>query len=176
MDAKIAAFEIEQATRPAEIVEQMTIDVEKIGIIANFGDDVLVPDFGQQRTSGLFQGMSSLLALWPAASTANHRFARLIFEPQVVHQSITGSGSARAKPERSALVDTATRSDHLESSFSHGIRSRGRAQMPCKNKKNARWPSGHRAKAALLGKSDAVICLSARGAGSNPQSIVALTH
>jgi hypothetical protein len=62
MDAKIAAFEIEQATRPAEIVEQMTIDVEKIGIIANFGDDVLVPDFGQQRTSGLFQGISSLVA------------------------------------------------------------------------------------------------------------------
>jgi hypothetical protein len=62
MDAKTAAFEIEQATRPAEIVEQMTIDMEKIGITADFGDDVLVPDFGQQRPSGLFQGMSSLVA------------------------------------------------------------------------------------------------------------------
>jgi hypothetical protein len=96
MDVKIPAFEVEQATRPSEIVEQMTIDVKKIGIIANSGDDVLVPDFGQQRTSGLFQGMSSLWLLWPAASTANHRFARLIFRPQILHQSITGSGSARA--------------------------------------------------------------------------------
>jgi hypothetical protein len=33
----------------------MTIDMEEIGIIADMRDDVLVPDFGQQRTAGLFQ-------------------------------------------------------------------------------------------------------------------------
>ena len=62
MDRQIAALEVEQPARPAEIVQQMTVDVEEIGIIANSRDDVLVPDFGQQRTAGLFQGRCSLLA------------------------------------------------------------------------------------------------------------------
>jgi hypothetical protein len=47
MNTKVAAFQIEQATRAAEIVQQMAIDMEQIGIIANAGDDVLVPDFGK---------------------------------------------------------------------------------------------------------------------------------
>jgi hypothetical protein len=43
---KIAALEVEQAARPAEIMQQMTIDMEQIGIIANSRNDVLVPYFG----------------------------------------------------------------------------------------------------------------------------------
>ena len=57
---QIAALEIEQAARAAEIVQQMAIDVEQVGIVAETGDDMLVPDFGQQGTAGLFQGISSL--------------------------------------------------------------------------------------------------------------------
>jgi len=30
----------------------MTVDVEKIGVFAQLRDDMLVPDLGQQRTSG----------------------------------------------------------------------------------------------------------------------------
>jgi hypothetical protein len=33
----------------------MTIDVEEIGITTDRRDDVLVPDFGQQRAAGLLQ-------------------------------------------------------------------------------------------------------------------------
>jgi hypothetical protein len=44
-------------------VQQMTIDMQEIGIIANLSDDMLVPDFGQHRTAGLFQSMSSLCCL-----------------------------------------------------------------------------------------------------------------
>jgi hypothetical protein len=63
MDSEIAAFEIEQAARPAKIVKQMTIDVEKIGIIANSCDDVLVPDFGQQRATTRVHDPSSLFGI-----------------------------------------------------------------------------------------------------------------
>jgi hypothetical protein len=74
VDTKVAAFEIEQAARPPEIVQQMTINVQQIGIIANSSDDVLVPDFGQQRKAGLFQWLSLLLLLWPATLAAGRRF------------------------------------------------------------------------------------------------------
>jgi hypothetical protein len=47
MDTKVAPFQIEQAKRAAEISQQMAIDMEQIGIIANASDDVLVPDFGK---------------------------------------------------------------------------------------------------------------------------------
>ena len=43
MDAKLPALEVEQAARSAEIVQQMTIDMEQIGIVADPGDDMLVP-------------------------------------------------------------------------------------------------------------------------------------
>src|SRR5260370_16931968 len=55
MTPELTALEIEPAARTAEIVQQMTIDMEEIGIITDMRDDVLVPDFGQQRTAGLFQ-------------------------------------------------------------------------------------------------------------------------
>ena len=55
MDRKIAALQIKQAARPAEVVQQMAVDMEEIGIIAHSGDDMLVPDFGQQRAAGLLQ-------------------------------------------------------------------------------------------------------------------------
>ena len=77
MNRKVAALEVEQAARAAEIVQQMAIDMEQIGIVADMGDDMLVPDFGQHRTAGFFQGSFSLWLLRPAACTATRRFTRL---------------------------------------------------------------------------------------------------
>ena len=48
---QVAVFEIEQAARAAEIVQQMTVDVKQIGVVADATDDVLVPDFGQQGSA-----------------------------------------------------------------------------------------------------------------------------
>src|SRR5258708_9197875 len=62
MDRKVAVLKIQEAARTAKIVQQMTIDMEEIGIITDMRDDVLVPDFGQQRTAGLFQWPVLLLA------------------------------------------------------------------------------------------------------------------
>jgi hypothetical protein len=62
MDGKVAALKIQEAARTAEIVQQMAIDMEEIGIITDMRDDVLIPDFGQQRTAGLFQWPVLLLA------------------------------------------------------------------------------------------------------------------
>src|SRR5437764_5580734 len=49
---QIAVFEIEQTTRAAQIVQQMTVDVKQIGIVADATDDVLVPNLGQQGSAG----------------------------------------------------------------------------------------------------------------------------
>ena len=49
---QVAVFEIEQATRAAQIVQQMTIDMKQIGVVADATDNVLVPDLGQQRSGG----------------------------------------------------------------------------------------------------------------------------
>jgi hypothetical protein len=52
VDGQVAAFQIEQAARAAEIVQQMTVDVKQIGVVADATDDVLVPDLGQQGSAG----------------------------------------------------------------------------------------------------------------------------
>src|ERR1700687_1689004 len=97
MNLELTALEVEQATRTAEIVQQMTVDVEEIGIIADMGDDVLVPDFGQQRTAGLHQ--------WPILhlgfSGRRHRpltaFCTVCFQASAsLYQSMPGRYSARA--------------------------------------------------------------------------------
>jgi hypothetical protein len=62
----------------------MTVDVEEIGIITYSSDNVLVPDLGEQRATGLFQGTPSLRLLRPAAQAANRRFARPLFRSQRV--------------------------------------------------------------------------------------------
>jgi hypothetical protein len=51
MNHKVAALEIDQAARTAEIVQQVTVNMEQIGIIAKTSDDMLVPDFGQQGSA-----------------------------------------------------------------------------------------------------------------------------
>jgi hypothetical protein len=63
MNPEATALEIEQATRAAQIVQQMPVDVKQIGILAHVSDDMLVPNFGQQRTTGLFQ--------WPVLRLAS---------------------------------------------------------------------------------------------------------
>jgi hypothetical protein len=50
------AFQIEQAARAAKIMQQMAVDMEEIGIIADLSNNMLVPDLGQQGTTGPFQG------------------------------------------------------------------------------------------------------------------------
>ncbi len=67
MNPEVAALEVEQAARAAEIVQQMAIDMEQIGVVADMGDDMLVPDLGQHRTAGFFQGIFSVWLLRPAA-------------------------------------------------------------------------------------------------------------
>ena len=42
-------LEIEQAARASEIVQQMAVDMEQVGIIAWLGDDMLIPNLGQHR-------------------------------------------------------------------------------------------------------------------------------
>src|ERR1700682_5530691 len=69
MDGKVAALKIQGTPRTAEILQQMTINMEQIGIIADMGDDVLVPDFGQQRTAGLFQWPVLLLVFMAGGIT-----------------------------------------------------------------------------------------------------------
>ncbi|MGY4381408.1 hypothetical protein ACVWZ3_009047 [Bradyrhizobium sp. i1.3.6] len=51
VDRNVAAFEIDQAAGAAEVMQQMAIHVKQIGVIADMGDDMLVPDFGQQRAA-----------------------------------------------------------------------------------------------------------------------------
>jgi hypothetical protein len=50
-------------------MQQMAVDMKEIGIIADPSDDMLVPDLGQQSATGLFQGLSSLRLLGPAAAS-----------------------------------------------------------------------------------------------------------
>src|SRR5882724_7224202 len=55
MNGKTTAFEVEEPPRTTEIVQQMTVDMEKISIIAKSRDDVLVPDLRQHGTAGASQ-------------------------------------------------------------------------------------------------------------------------
>ena len=52
VDGQVAVLEIEQAARAAQIVQQMTVDVKQVGVVADANDDVLVPDLGQQGSGG----------------------------------------------------------------------------------------------------------------------------
>src|SRR5262249_26289487 len=67
VDRKLAVFEIKQAARPAEVVQQMAIDMEKVCIIADAGDDMLVPNLGQhgpakRGSTTCFQGVPPFVA------------------------------------------------------------------------------------------------------------------
>jgi hypothetical protein len=44
-------------------VQQVAIHVKEIGVVTDMRNDVLVPDFGEQRTAGLFQ--------WPVLRLAS---------------------------------------------------------------------------------------------------------
>src|SRR6476646_7940512 len=61
---------------------------------------MLVPDLGQHGTARLSQCSPPFGFLRPAASAANRRFARLMFEASTqTHQSMTGGHPARAYRE-----------------------------------------------------------------------------
>ncbi len=79
VDLEAPTLEIEQSARTTEIMQQMTVDMEEIGVFAHSRNDMLVPDLGQQRTAGYSQNSPPFWLLRPAAPAANRRFARLIF-------------------------------------------------------------------------------------------------
>src|SRR5262249_18039050 len=60
VNGQSAALDIEQPARAAEIVQQMTIAMEEIGILAQTRDDMLIPDLGQHGAAGFFQGSPPL--------------------------------------------------------------------------------------------------------------------
>jgi hypothetical protein len=105
VDRQVAAFEVEQAARAAEIVQQMAIDMKEIGIIADMRDDVLVPDLGQQRATGLFQlAYPPFGLLRPAASAAN----------RVLHGLYSGLSPARIKAwQADARLELKLKDDRL---------------------------------------------------------------
>jgi hypothetical protein len=75
----------------------MTIDMEQIGIITDMRDDVLVPDFGQQCTAGLFQWPVLLLAFMAGGVRRGPPLCTAYYSgPSLVYQSTAGGWSARA--------------------------------------------------------------------------------
>ena len=56
VEGKIATLEVKEASRTTQIVKQMAVDMEKIGISAQSRNNVLVPDLGQHGTAGACQG------------------------------------------------------------------------------------------------------------------------
>jgi hypothetical protein len=94
MNGKTAALEVKEPPRATEIVQQMTVYVEKIGIIAKPSDDVLIPDLGQHGMTGACQSTPPFDL---RRQTAGHRFERLVVQASArSHQSIIGRTSARA--------------------------------------------------------------------------------
>src|SRR5581483_1158603 len=77
-------------------MQQMAVDMKEIGILAQASDDVLVPDLGQHRAARLSQGNPPFGFSRPAASAANHRFARLLVKVPSLHQSMPDRRGARA--------------------------------------------------------------------------------
>ncbi|OIQ65250.1 hypothetical protein GALL_531950 [mine drainage metagenome] len=77
VDREIAAFEIEQATRATEIVQQMAIDMKEISIVTDASNDVLLPDFSQQGPAALFHQHILPLTSVATAFAVVRRLARL---------------------------------------------------------------------------------------------------
>ncbi|MHC2864677.1 hypothetical protein ACVIYH_005755 [Bradyrhizobium diazoefficiens] len=72
VDREVAALEVDQPAGAAEIVQQMTIHMKQIGVIADMGDDMLVPDFGQQRATTRVHDPSSPDRHLTCRSAADH--------------------------------------------------------------------------------------------------------
>ena len=99
VNTKVAALEVEQTARPAEIVQQMTIDMEQIGAFTDMRNNVLVPDFGEQRTAGFFHWP---ILPWPFIADNFRRrppfLYGLLFQASACpYQSTAGCRSARAR-------------------------------------------------------------------------------
>ena len=61
MDRKSPALDVEQPARTAEVMQQVAIDMEEIGILAQACDNMLVPYLGQHGAAGFFQGSPPLM-------------------------------------------------------------------------------------------------------------------
>jgi hypothetical protein len=80
-------------------VQQMTVDVEEISIIADSRDDMLVPDLSQQCTAGLLQW--PILPYYHSGQRGRPLtvFARCCSDLSLPYQSMAGYHSTRAYPE-----------------------------------------------------------------------------
>src|SRR5450631_4284976 len=73
VDCEALALEVEQPAGPAEIVQEMAVDMKDVGVVADLRNDMLVPDLGQHGTTGLLQRLLSLLLPLSQATKAAHR-------------------------------------------------------------------------------------------------------
>src|SRR4029079_2658139 len=79
VDPEAPVLDIEQPARSPEVVQKVSVDMEKIRVFAHVSNDMLIPNFGQHRTARLSQGSPPFDLLRPAASAAS-RFPRLVFK------------------------------------------------------------------------------------------------
>jgi hypothetical protein len=82
MDIHTPVLDIEQSARAPEVVQKVSIDVQKIRIFAQASDDMLVPDLGQHRTARLSQCSPPPRLHRAGGTAANRRFPRLMFRHQ----------------------------------------------------------------------------------------------
>ena len=68
-----AALQVEQPARAAEIVQQVPVDMQQVGIVAEVGDHMRVPDLGKQRAGS--HGKRLVVSL---VSTSRERAIRLV--------------------------------------------------------------------------------------------------
>jgi hypothetical protein len=89
MDFEAAPLQVKQPARAAKIVEQMAVDMKKIGILADASDHMLVPDLRQHGAAGLLQDRPPFGFSRPAASPPL-AVSRLVLEVQNgLYQSMT---------------------------------------------------------------------------------------
>jgi len=111
-------------------MQQMAIDMEKIGISAHASDDVLIPDLGEQRTARFPQGSPPFGFSRPAASAATRRFC-----------TACGSGTKRR------LLSKHDRPSRRQSGFGKGRPGRTTIWAPAQKaptepeNQEAAWPA-----------------------------------
>jgi hypothetical protein len=116
MNLEATALDIEEPAGAAEIVQQMTVHMQKISIFADARNDVLVPNLGQHRTARLSQDNPPVWHLGLAAPPPTAIFARLVIEISNVSYQSTATvvplepiRGSRRMAGRAVLVGVAQR-------------------------------------------------------------------
>src|SRR5689334_8516193 len=116
MNLESPALEVQQAPRPAQIMQEMTINVQKIRVLADTRDNMLIPYFGQQRSAGLSQGNPPYGFLRPAARLPLTAALHGLCSANWPHQSMTDGHPARAyAAERRAVLGLVPKRDFIPS-------------------------------------------------------------